>query len=137
MNAVDTNVLLYAHDPRNPAKQAVALEILASLEDGLLLWQVACEFLSASRKLEPMGYGRDQAWNEISRLRAIWSTAYPGGETLEAAQRLLGRYSLSFWDAMILAACITSGVTRLYTEDFGGYPVVDGVQVVNPFRAVA
>lgn len=86
MNAVDTNVLIYAHDPREPSKQAAALEVLASLDDGALLWQVACEFLSASRKLEPMGYSRDHAWSEIAHLRAIWSTIYPGPETLETAR---------------------------------------------------
>jgi predicted nucleic acid-binding protein len=135
MNAVDTNVLIYAHDPREPSKQATALELLASLDDGALLWQVACEFLNASRKLEPLGYRRDHAWREVAHLRAIWSTIYPGPETLETARRILDRYSLSFWDAMILAACVTAGVKRLYTEDFGGYAEVEGVEIVDPFRA--
>jgi hypothetical protein len=36
MNAVDTNVLIYSHDPRDPAKQAVALSLIGSLTDGLL-----------------------------------------------------------------------------------------------------
>lgn len=35
---------------------------------------------------------------------------------------------------MILAACITAGVKKLYTEDFGGYAGVEGVEIVNPFR---
>ena len=42
MDAVDTNVLLYAHDPRDAAKQATAASLLSSLTDGVLLWQVAC-----------------------------------------------------------------------------------------------
>jgi len=40
MTAVDTNVLVYAHDPREPAKRTVALSLLDSLDDGVLLWQV-------------------------------------------------------------------------------------------------
>ena len=28
MNAVDTNVLIYAHDPRDAAKQAVAVSLI-------------------------------------------------------------------------------------------------------------
>jgi len=43
MNAVDTNVLIYAHDPRDPVKQNRAAELIASLTDGVLLWQVSCE----------------------------------------------------------------------------------------------
>jgi predicted nucleic acid-binding protein len=44
MNAVDTNVLFYAHDSRDPTKQKIAAEVIASLTDGALLWQVACEY---------------------------------------------------------------------------------------------
>lgn len=50
MNAVDTNVLLYAHDPRDPDKQATAAALLQSLTDGVLLWQVACEYLVVTNK---------------------------------------------------------------------------------------
>ena len=46
----------------------------------------------------------------------------------------MGRYSLSIWDAMIVAACLEGGVTRLYTEDFGGYLRIDGLEIVNPFK---
>ena len=45
MNAVDTNVLLYVHDPRDVTKQVTASNLLQSLADGVLLWQVACEYL--------------------------------------------------------------------------------------------
>lgn len=53
MNAVDTNVLFYVHDPRDVTKQVIASNLLQSLTDGVLLWQVACEYLSASRKTGP------------------------------------------------------------------------------------
>ena len=55
MNAVDTNVLIYTHDPRDPAKQNKAVALVASLADGVLLWQVACEYIAASRKLTAYG----------------------------------------------------------------------------------
>lgn len=56
MNAVDTNVLIYVNDPRDPMKQRIASSLVATLSDAVLLWQVACEYLAASRKLEPLGY---------------------------------------------------------------------------------
>jgi predicted nucleic acid-binding protein len=49
------------------------------------------------------------------------------------AERLLSRYQLSFWDAMVVAACLEGGVTHLYTEDMGGNPDIEGVEIVNPF----
>ncbi len=59
MNAVDTNILIYVNDPRDPVKRTIAVSLVSALTEGVLLWQVACEYLAASRKLEPLGY--DQA----------------------------------------------------------------------------
>jgi hypothetical protein len=55
MNAVDTNILIDVNDPRDPIKQGIASSLVATLTDAVLLWQVACEYLAASRKLEPLG----------------------------------------------------------------------------------
>src|SRR5919106_3764288 len=69
MNTVDTNVLIYVHDPRDRDKQATAAALLQSMTEGVLLWLVACEYLAASRKLEPFGYSRDQARQDIRGAR--------------------------------------------------------------------
>ena len=134
MHAVDTNVLIYAHDPRDAAKQAAAVSLIQSLTPGVLLWQVACEYLSASHKLEPLGYSRADAWQDIRDLRRVWITVLPSWSVQDTAEKLLARYSLSFWDAMIIAACLEGNVTRLYSEDFDAYPQIDGLEVVNPFK---
>lgn len=133
MHAVDTNVLMYAHDPRDARKQEIALALIESLPDGALLWQVACEYLSASHKLAPFGYDRASAWQDIRDLRLIWKTVLPTWQVQDIAEDLLRRYSLSFWDAMVIAACLAGGITQLYSEDFDAYPSIDGLEVVNPF----
>jgi predicted nucleic acid-binding protein len=51
----------------------------------------------------------------------------------DRAVDLMTRYSLSFWDAMIVAACAEAGVMRLYSEDITGYLSLEGVELVNPF----
>jgi predicted nucleic acid-binding protein len=133
MNAADTNVLLYVHDYRDPAKQATAKALVNSLNDAVLLWQVACEYLAASRKFEPLGYSRDSAWQDVHKLRMLWTTQLPTWEVMERAEDLLRRYSLSSWDALIVAACLETGVTRLYTEDFDNSVRAEGLEVINPF----
>ncbi len=135
MTAVDTNVVLYVHDPRDPEKQRVADSLVQSLTDGVLLWQVACEYLSASSKLAPYGYSRSQAWEGIRDLTQVWTTAVPTWDVLDTAKSLLERYSLSFWDATIIAACLDAGILRLYSEDFDAYHQVERLEIVNPFRA--
>ena len=49
MTALDTNLLIYACDKADPQRQAVAIELISSVTEGVLLWQVACEFVAASR----------------------------------------------------------------------------------------
>ncbi|MCX7840888.1 MAG: PIN domain-containing protein [Anaerolineae bacterium] len=134
MNAIDTNILLYAHDSREPAKQATAIALIESLDDGALLWQVATEYLAASRKLVPLGYNYKQAWQDIRDLRAVWHTVLPTWNVLDRVESLLTRYSLSFWDAMLIATCHEANIVRLYSEDFGAYPQIDHLEIVNPFK---
>lgn len=135
MNAVDTNILIYAQDPQDPAKQRAALRLVESLEDGVLLWQVACEFVAASRKLTPLGFTPERAWHILREIRHIWAMALPDHEVLERTKRLMESHSIAFWDALIVAACLRAGVLRLYSEDFGDPPPhVDGLEIVNPFR---
>jgi predicted nucleic acid-binding protein len=132
MNAVDTNILIYVNDPRDPVKQGIAASLVSSLTDGVLLWQVACEYLAASRKLEPLGYDRAQAWQYVRDLQQVWHTVLPTWNVLNRAEDLLNRFSLSYWDAMIVAACLEANVQTLYTEDFG-YSIIDGLSIQNRF----
>lgn len=132
MNAVDTNILLYIHDPRDPAKQARAASFVRSLPDPVLLWQVACEYLAASRKLEPFGYSRAQAGQDLRDLRRVWTTLLPSWSILDQAERLLTLYRFSTWDALVVAACLEGGITRLYSEDLTTYPQIGSLEFVNP-----
>jgi predicted nucleic acid-binding protein len=133
MNAVDTNVLIYAHDQRDPVKQALAEALVQNLPDGVLLWQVACEYIAASRKLEPLGFNRAKAWQDIDKMRALWRPQLPTWSALDRAADLMKRYSLSSWDALLVAACLEAGVKCLYTEDFSDAFRAEGLEVVNPF----
>ena len=63
MIAFDTNVLIYSCDRSDPERQARALDLIAATQNGVLLWQVACEFVAASRKLAPQGFTAENAGN--------------------------------------------------------------------------
>jgi predicted nucleic acid-binding protein len=137
MRAVDTNILLYAQDPRDPAKQQIARDLIEKLTDGVLLWQVACEYVNASRKFVQYGFDQEQAFRDVQDFRRAWGTLLPSWEVMLTARRLLGKYSLSFWDAVLIAACVEGGVSHLYSEDMGGSSTVEGVWVINPFTVAA
>jgi len=59
MNAVDTNVFVYAFDADEAVKRSKAEELLDGLTQqpgqAVLLWQVAGEFLSQLRRWESKG----------------------------------------------------------------------------------
>jgi predicted nucleic acid-binding protein len=134
MNAVDTNVLIYAHDPRDQKKQNQATALISSLSDGVLLWQVACEYVSASRKLAAFGLNPQRAFADLTRLQSVWIPSLPTWEVLDKAEAFMATGNLSYWDAMILAACAEADVRTLYSEDFdASMTPLTGIRVVNPF----
>ncbi len=107
---------------------------MAQIQNGALLWQVACEFIAASRKLTSIGYTQAQAWRELETLRVLWKLVLPSENVLIQAEHLTATNNFSFWDAMIVAACMEGGVTRLYTEDFDdSLSKVIGIEILNPF----
>ena len=134
MNAVDTNVLIYVRDPRDPVKQQKAVELTTGLGDGALLWQVACEFVAASRKLSAQGFTASNAWSRLAEFLAVLPLVLPHAGVLERAQGLHLAHNVSFWDAMILAACVEAGADVLYSEDIPGLDAVGTLRVVNPFQ---
>lgn len=134
MNAIDTNVWIYSHDTRDPHKQAVAQSLIAGLRNLALPWQIGCEFISASRKLGPLGFDAVHAWNALADMQSMANAALmPVPRLWPAAQAVQARHSLSFWDALLVAACIDGGVTVLFTEDMGSPRQIDGLSLVNPF----
>jgi predicted nucleic acid-binding protein len=134
MNAIDTNIWVYRYDFRDPAKQKTAERLLATVRPLVLLWQVGCEFLAASRELAAFGFTEDQAWSALADMQVVAAdTLFPDATVWAEARTLQVRHALSFWDALLVAACIRGGVQNLYTEDMGAPRVIDGLALVNPF----
>src|SRR5712692_7097225 len=77
MIAFDTNVLIYACDRVDPKRQCQAIELISTAADVVLLWQVACEFVAASRKLSTQGFTSDHAWARLSEYSALFPLILP------------------------------------------------------------
>jgi len=134
MIALDTNVLIYACDKADPARQQIALDLIRNISGGVLPWQVACEFIAASRKLERQGFTATDAWARLADFLEMFQLAIPAGSrVLDRARHLHLNRNVAFWDATIIAACLDAGVQRLYSEDLPGGDI-EGLLVVNPFN---
>ncbi len=130
---IDTNVLVYAQDPSDPKKQRVALDLLRELyktTSGVISTQVLQEFANiAIKKLRlPALTLRTKLlfWEQYEVVQITPAV-------IHAALDLHQTRSLSFYDALIVAAAQISGCTLLYSEDMNAGESVNGVRIVNPF----
>lgn len=138
MNAprfLDTNVLLYSisRDPREVSKRDTAIALL-DVDDIALSVQVLQEFyVQATRPTRP-----DAIDHEIAvGLIRTWLRFRVQELTLPIMTRafeIKEKYSLSYWDAAIIAAARALGCRELLTEDIGHARDIDGVTIINPFR---
>ena len=138
MNAVDTNVLVYAFDDDVPIKQAKANELLDRLgqrpSETVLLWQVAAEFLAVLRRWHDAGEVTAQdVVADLASVRRMFPLRRPNARIFNISLILRARFSLSHWDSMLLAACKDARVDRLYSEDMDSGTDYDGVRIENPF----
>lgn len=133
---VDTNVLVYARDSSEPARQPLALEWLDHLwreRVGRISYQVLQEYyVTVTRKLSP-GLPASDARDDVRALLA-WRPVATDHQVLEGAWVLQDRYALSWWDAMIVSAAQTAGAAFLLTEDLQPGQRLDSVEVVSPWE---
>lgn len=132
MTGFDTNILVYACDKSDPVRQAKAMTLISTASDGVLLWQVACEFVAVSRKLSSQGFTAAHAWDRLADYLRLFPLILPTAGLLDRAHHLHVSQRLSFWDAMIVSACLETGIERLYSEDLPGRQV-ESLQIINPF----
>ena len=133
---LDTNVLVYAEDSRDPRKQARATALIRRLmrdRRGVLSLQVLQEFFAiATRKLAMASEDARRRVLLYSRFDVV--TLAPAD--LLAAIDLHRLHRLSIWDGLIVRAALNGACTRLHTEDMQPGYVVDRLTLVNPFHGI-
>jgi predicted nucleic acid-binding protein len=132
---VDTNILLYAHDVADPAKNRRAVELLTQLwadANGVLSTQVLQEFAVNLQRQTSLSLTLQEVQRRIL-LYLDWEVVVNGGGSVLRGLEVQERYRLSFWDGMIVQAAESAGCEVLYSEDLSHGQEYGGVLVVNPF----
>ncbi len=132
---VDTNVLIYAHDSDAGGKREAARDILRDLwaqRCGVLSIQVLQEFYgNVTRKIAtPLSKPAARA---IVDSYAVWCIDTSPAD-ISAAFRIEDEASISFWDAMIVAAARRAGAARILSEDLNPGQTIAGVRIEDPFH---
>lgn len=132
---LDTNILVYSRDSGSVEKQAIAEALIRKLWEsrtGVVSTQVMNEyFVTVTRKLKP-GIPASLAWKDLVALKA-WNPVSIDWILLERAQKLFTENSLSWWDAMIVAAAQKGNCGILYSEDLNDGQLFGNLLIKNPF----
>jgi predicted nucleic acid-binding protein len=132
---VDTNLLVYALNRRDPEKRERAKEVLrraGGAGTAALPAQVLSEFGGAYlRKLEPRP-DPTTVRREVEHLMLAFPVLPLTGPVVLEALRGVGEHMLSYYDAQIWAVARLGQVAVVLSEDFNPGAVLDGVSFTNP-----
>jgi len=131
---VDTNILVYAHDLSAGDRHTKAFALIESLwetETGITSTQVLQEFyVTVTRKIKnPLTPAKAR---EIIRNYLAWPVQINDPEMTIRASEIEEKNSLSFWDALIVAAALRMQGQKIITEDLNHGQIIEGILVENP-----
>ena len=133
---VDTNILVYAHDRSEPAKQERAIALLDQLGaagNACLSTQVLGEFYTvATRPQRPLLSPRDAA-EVVIRFCDTWPVLSVSAMIVAEALRGARLHRLGYWDAQLWATARLHQVPAILSEDFSHRRRIEGVTFWNPF----
>lgn len=135
---IDTNVLLYPYDSRDPQKAARAFAIIERLGNAgtaAVSAQVLTEWFAVVTRKKPFfAVPVPTAVEILLGFLNYWRVFEITPVTVAAAARAVERYQLAPYDACIWATAHLHGVPFVLSEDFSHGQRLEGVTFLNPFR---
>ncbi len=130
---IDTNIVVYANDSADQDRRDTALESIQRhirRQTGVVSTQVLMEYCSvAMKKLhQPI-----EAVEHQIKILTFLEVVSVSPEIITAGLRLRQAYSLSFWDAVVIASAQAANCRVLISEDLNHKQMYGTVQVLNPF----
>jgi predicted nucleic acid-binding protein len=138
---VDTNILVYRCDPRDPAKREAARTVLrqgAAAGDFRIAHQSLVEFVNSvirQRGADSPLMTREDATRQAELFIAEFPILYPDEQIFRSALRGMMAYKISWFDAHLWAYAECNGIPEIISEDFEHGRMYGAVTVRNPFLA--
>jgi len=133
---VDTNVLVYEYDRRDPGKHARARKLMSEMrrtDHFFLSTQTLAEFhWTVTRKL-PDPLPSADACRQVEEYARVAHVVPVNVITALRALIAVERHQLPVWDAQIWAAANLAGCPIVLSEGFSHHQTLDGVTFLNPF----
>lgn len=128
-NFYDTNILL--HLASGDATKAAAAERAFDL-GGAISVQVLNEFVHFARR--KMGFSWEDMHSFLTTIRALLTVVPLTIQIHDKGLQLAERYNFSIYDAMIVAAALSSDCDTLFSEDLQEGMQIEGLSIVNPLQ---
>lgn len=130
---IDTNIVVYANDKRDPEKQKKALEVVTRLmesQQGAISTQVMQEYAyTAIKKLKQ----NHQVVLRQLKLLENFEVILQSPEMIRRALEIKTTYGIGFWDACIISNAEGARCSAIYSEDLNAGQYYSGIKVENPF----
>jgi len=133
---LDSNIFIYAHDPRDPRKQSVAGDLIRSIAvsgKAVISYQVIQEFFNFALVKAACRMTEDDAQVYLATAFRPMQTVASSVSLVSDAIRIHQRYRLSWYDSLIVAAAQQAGCKLLYSEDLQHGQQFGTVTIHNPF----
>ena len=115
---VDSNILVYAHDTSDIAKNKKSVKLLGEC------W-IYIEFpVSFWRKSESRFILEFKNWIKITAKES----------TIIKAIELSEKYNTEYYDSLIAATMLENGISKIYTENVKDFIKIKEIGVINPFN---
>lgn len=133
---IDTNIFIYAQDEEDKQKALVAQKLITQLfktHTGSISTQVVQEFCNVTLKKASQPLTVTEVNDIADELLLPLLAHTPDGSFYKRVLKTYARYSLSFYDSMVVQAAIDLQCDVLYSEDMQNGAHYGGVTAVNPF----
>lgn len=140
MRLIDSNILVYAFDFSEGKKQSIAKNIMKEIFSGkiniILSTQNLSEFyLIVTKKIKnPISSKEaEETIVDISYINNV-SVKTIKITTIINAINISEKYSINYWDALIVAVMQENYINHIVTENEKDFKKIPGIIVTNPFK---
>ncbi len=131
---LDTNILIYAYSEDEPKKQSIALELIDSFDNSVIISKQVINELS-NILLKKFKLASDQVENVLLEVDNVLQIVDFDLTTQIKALKLKDRYQFQYYDALIVATALENNCTIVYSEDMQHEMLIDGsLKIINPFN---
>lgn len=133
---IDTNLIVYANDRRDPQKQQRAIQLVAELMKnglGVISSQVLQEY--ANTALSKLHQDHATVLRQLTLLESF-EVVLMQPVLIRRALEIKSSYGISFWDSCIISAAESVGCDSIYSEDLNAGQYYSGIKLINPLLQI-